>query len=116
MKAAIISIAVFLLMKMAYNFFGVVGNVYWNVIFYVPLYAMIVMLLRYIYLQAVRVERQFLLVVMVYFGCLIAVNLVCLFDSSLYKTLIINLNKFGIPAITLVGGLLLIKILQIKKP
>jgi hypothetical protein len=118
MNFAIISITLFVLMKLIYNFFGDPSNVYWKVVFYLPLYIMIIALLRIVYFQSVRITKQFIGVVMLYFIALVLVNVVCLFKTEWYNILIINMNTFGFPAIVLLTGLAIIRIkyIKVKKP
>jgi hypothetical protein len=102
-------------MKLIYNIYGVYGDLYWNVAYYIPSYLMTIALLRYVLFQTIGIARMFIRIVLLYFVTLLLIEVICLIDIDLYSKMIIEVNKYGIPAIILIFGLCYIKAREFVK-
>lgn len=110
MKLVIISLGLFFCMKMIYGFWGDYYNDYWSVVYYLVNYWMMVSVFRYMFFQSRTVlQRRFFALATIYFGGLFLLYIACLFKISLYKTLVSDVGYFGVGAIILTIGILLIQ-------
>lgn len=115
MNLAAISLIIFFIVKMIYGYWGDYASTYWAVIYYVPLYFMLASVMRYMSMLAItRLQRQLFILGGVYFGVLMILNAVCLFNIDWYAPLLAGGGKMTTTLAVLCIGLIAINYLRIK--
>jgi len=115
MNLAAISLIIFFIVKMVYGYWGDYASTYWTVIYYVPLYFMLTSVMRYMSMLAItRLQRQLFTLGAVYFGVLMILNAVCLFNIDWYMPLLASGGKITTTLGVLFIGLIVINYLRIK--
>lgn len=95
-----ISTALFIAMKICYWLAKDYNSEYWYVIYYLPLYFMLMSLFLLIRSYMITKEHKlYFLYWVCYFGAMALLHIVCLFDISLYGRLVSGVGYYGIGAL-----------------
>lgn len=134
MKLVIISLGIFLAMKLVYNFWGNYYNVHWDMVYYIVNNTMMCCIFWFMYLYSEsQAQRYFFLLAVAYFFGLMILHIVCMFSavtvgyitienlpvkvvkSKMYDKCIAGNEYFGVGSIILTIGILYIRY-KLKKP